>query len=121
MKTSHQLARELLALPNIPVYHFDPSRAGMDDESDTSLSIPKAEICDAMHDMTPQEIAEYRADYPDAFTGQFITIVGAGDVSDEPGDFAEKTIGVLLDSHVITRAQVEAAHSHLLAKEEAFT
>ena len=40
MKTSHQLARELLAGPDLPVWHFDPSRAGLDDECDTSLSEP---------------------------------------------------------------------------------
>ena len=103
MKTSHQLARELLALPDIPVYHFDPSRGGMDDERDTSVSDPKAEL------VTEEGFAP------------FITICGehSGSVSDEPGDFAEKTIEDLLESKVITRDQLEAAHSRLLAKEEA--
>lgn len=40
MKTSHQLARELLAGPDLPIHHFDPSRAGLNEERDTSLSEP---------------------------------------------------------------------------------
>lgn len=46
MKTSHQLARELLALPDLPCFHFDPSRAGCDDERDTSTSEPRVEVVD---------------------------------------------------------------------------
>jgi hypothetical protein len=42
-KTAHQLALELLAGPDLPIYHFDPSRAGIDDENDTSLSDPVIE------------------------------------------------------------------------------
>lgn len=40
MKTSHQLGRELLAGPDLPIHHFDPSRSGLDDETDTGLSEP---------------------------------------------------------------------------------
>ncbi len=44
MKTAHQLARELLAGPDLPIFHFDPSRAGMDEEADTATSDPIVEI-----------------------------------------------------------------------------
>ncbi len=47
MKTSHQLAAELLAGPDLPVFHFDPSLAGYDEEHDTSLSEPQIEIVKA--------------------------------------------------------------------------
>ena len=42
-QTSHEYARELLAGPDLPIYHFDPSCAGCDSENDTSLSSPKVE------------------------------------------------------------------------------
>ncbi len=38
--TAHQLARLLLAGPDWPIYHFDPSRFGYSEEDDTSLSAP---------------------------------------------------------------------------------
>lgn len=41
-KTAHQLARELLAMPDLPISHFDPSFAHVGDGSE-SLSIPVAE------------------------------------------------------------------------------
>lgn len=103
MKTSHQLARELLAGPDLPIYHFDPSRAGMDSELDTSISGPSVELLNE-----------------DGYA-PFISICGEGEITDEPGDFAEKTLDVLLESRVVTRDQVEAARSHLLAKEGAST
>lgn len=46
MKTAHQLARELLAGPDLPIFHFDPSCAGFDSELDTSTSDPEIQKVD---------------------------------------------------------------------------
>lgn len=68
-KTSHEFARELLAGPDLPIYHFDPSCAGCDSENDTSISEPIIEKVDSEK-------------YEDAETGEqkvsdeFLTIVG---------------------------------------------
>jgi hypothetical protein len=43
MKTAHEFARELLALPDVPVLHFDPSWVE-DEESPNALTEPKAEL-----------------------------------------------------------------------------
>jgi hypothetical protein len=43
-KTAHQLARELLALPDLPTFFFDPSLAGIDPERDASLTEPRVEL-----------------------------------------------------------------------------
>jgi hypothetical protein len=43
--TTHEFARSLLALPDLPVFHFDPSLAGLDEEIDHSLTEPVAEVC----------------------------------------------------------------------------
>ena len=43
MKTSHQLAQELLALPDLPVFHFDPSWID-GEESPHALTEPVAEL-----------------------------------------------------------------------------
>lgn len=45
MKTAHEFARELLALPDIPVLHFDPSWVE-DEISPNALTEPKAEVSD---------------------------------------------------------------------------
>lgn len=55
--TSHQLARDLLAGPDLPIHHFDPSRAGYDEEIDTSLSsvsieLHRADLVDPLSDKT---------------------------------------------------------------------
>jgi hypothetical protein len=65
MKTSHQLARELLAGPDLPCYHFDPSRAGMDPEMDTSVSDPIVEVVEPTK--------------RDGVRRPFITLVGEND------------------------------------------
>lgn len=44
MKTAHQLARELLAGPDIVIFHFDPSCAGYNADDDTSVSDPVVEL-----------------------------------------------------------------------------
>ena len=74
-KTAHELARELLAGPDLPIYHFDPSRAGMDDEDDTSIAAVVIEVVG-----------------PDAergITAPFITICGDYDLQEELDLFAE--------------------------------
>jgi hypothetical protein len=64
MKTAHQFARELLAGPDIPIFHFDPSCAGYNPDDDTSISPPVAEVVNAEKD-------ENGKPYP-----PFLTIVG---------------------------------------------
>lgn len=109
MKTSHQLARELLAGPDLPCFHFDPSRAGMDDERDTSLSLPIAELTDLTaeeHDRDEVEPATEQIE-------KFIIIHGdGGEPHEEPGAFAELTIESLLAMEFITREKLHAAEEH---------
>lgn len=76
-KTAHQLARELLAGPDLPIWHFDPSRAGIDDELDTSLSIPEVQVTDPTDGLTAEEIQENKD--AGCYTGKFITICGDSD------------------------------------------
>ena len=64
MKTAHQLARELLALPDMPVFHFDPSCAGFNADDDTSIGEPRAEVVDDLKDDAGQPLP------------MFLTIVG---------------------------------------------
>lgn len=53
MKTTHQLARELLALPDIPVFHFDPSFAdACTDDDDKTVGTPSVEV----QDTEPNEV-----------------------------------------------------------------
>ena len=98
MKTAHQLAAELLAGPDLPVYHFDPSRAGMDDERDTSVSEPRLERCE------PEEVREGNPDHP------FLIVHGdGGEPADEPGAFAELVIEKLMERFIVTREQLNWA------------
>jgi hypothetical protein len=69
--SAHEFARALLAGPNLPIYHFDPSRAGMDDERDTSVSAPIVEIVEPEADGA-------------GCNGRFITIGGDYELGDEP-------------------------------------
>jgi hypothetical protein len=109
MKTTHQLASDLLAGPDLPCFHFDPSRAGMDDERDTSLSEPIAELTDLSAEKYDRDLVE-----PDMQrVEKFIIIHGdGGEPHDEPGAFAELTIESLLKTGVITREQLNAAQEH---------
>ena len=97
MKTSHQLARELLAGPDLPIFHFDPSRAGMDGERDTSLAEARTEVCD-----DGEHIAE-----------PFIIVHGDdAEPHDEPGAFAELTIESLISTGLVTTVEVALAREH---------
>lgn len=64
MKTAHQLARELLAGPDLTIFHFDPSCAGFNADDDTSISSPVVETVEGEKD-------EDGKPYP-----PFLTIVG---------------------------------------------
>lgn len=81
MKTAHQLARELLTGPDLPIWHFDPSRAGIDSDIDTSLSEPDAQENDPLEDMTEEQVAEYKEE--GGYAGKFLTISGENDESGE--------------------------------------
>jgi hypothetical protein len=81
MKTTHQLAQELLALPNLPVWHFDPSRAGLDDERDTSLSVPTVEVDDSRDGLDDDDVATFEAE--GAYMGKFVTVCGDTDKDGE--------------------------------------
>ena len=78
MKTSHQLARELLAGPDMPIWHFDPSRAGLSDETDSGLSVP--------------EIFYESPDEPD--DPKFITVCGETDQDGEAMSDSESELRV---------------------------
>lgn len=73
-KTSHQLARELLAGPDLIIWHFDPSRAGLAYEIDTSLSVPEIQKNDSREGLTDEEVEDYKEE--GAFMGEFLTICG---------------------------------------------
>jgi len=89
-KTAHQLAYELLALPDLPIYHFDPSRAGMDDERDTSLSHIKVE----RHDPEPEDF-EAALEAGDPPPAPCLMLVGDYELKDEPGAWAEERLQLL--------------------------
>lgn len=74
MKTSHELGRELLSGLDLPIYHFDPSRAGLDEERDTSLSNPTVEVNSPREGLTPGEVENIIAD--GGTLQNFITISG---------------------------------------------
>jgi hypothetical protein len=74
MKTSHQFARDLLAGPDLPIFHFDPSRSGLDDERDTGLNEPQVQENDLDAGLTEEEVAEAKEE--GCLTGKFLTICG---------------------------------------------
>jgi hypothetical protein len=90
MKTAHQFARELLKGPDLPIYHFDPSRAGMADESDPSLSPPEIQRENPRAGMTRAQLKEAREE--GWCLKPFLTIVDTSgvEVDDEPGAYYEK-------------------------------
>lgn len=81
MITSHALARELLAGPDLPIFHFDPSRAGADPERDSSLSVPDVEVNDPREGLTKLEIEDLEANGHNM--GKFITLSGAQSLDGE--------------------------------------
>jgi hypothetical protein len=64
MKTAHQFARELLAGPDLQIFHFDPSCAGFNPDDDTSISDPRSECVAHVTDEQGNELPP------------FLTIVG---------------------------------------------
>jgi len=80
MKTSHQLARELLAGPDLPIWHFDPSRAGISDV-DSSLSEPEIAQDDSRWGLEEDEVEAARSE--GTYMGEFITISGDQDPEGE--------------------------------------
>lgn len=104
MKTSHELGRELLAGLDLPIYHFDPSRAGLDEDRDTSLSEPTVEVNNPREGMTSDEIEDSIAG--GCTLQNFITISGEQDADGEAYDpdketliGALDTLGTALSSH----------------------
>lgn len=79
-RTAHEFARELLALPDLPLYHFDPSFAdACDEETDYALGRPTASVDDPCEGLTAGEISDAKANGFDM--GKHITICG-----DQPED-----------------------------------
>jgi hypothetical protein len=90
MKTAHQLARELLAGPDLPIYHFDPSRADMADEgTDPSLETPKIERVNPRDGLAKREIKDALEE--GYSLKPFLTIVGDSEMkaSEESGAYYE--------------------------------
>jgi hypothetical protein len=74
-KTSHQLARELLAGPDLPIWHFDPSfEEACTDEDNHTLGDIECEVVDATEGMDEEEVAEVMAE--GGFVGRFIMLCG---------------------------------------------
>ena len=96
MKTAHQLASELLAGPDLPIWHFDPSRAGLDAERDTSLGEPEVEENDAAEGLDEEQIAEAKEER--CYTGKFLTICGETDAEGEAKSEHEVELEDLLRS-----------------------
>lgn len=60
-KTTHQLARELLAGPDIDIYHHNPENdeeLNADTLAERGLSDPTIEIVDLEKDLSPEQFAE---------------------------------------------------------------
>ena len=124
MKTSHQLARELLAGPDLPVWHFDPSRAGLDDEIDTSLSELRIEKSDSRNGVDPEDIEEFERE--GCYMGEFLTICGEIDpegeaMSDSESKLRNAAQNILDDAvaleggknRVVSQALLKALHKCL--------
>ena len=91
MKTAHQLARELLAGTDLPIYHFDPSRAGIDDDYDTSLSEPVVEKNDNREWMSAEEVSD-GVNGDGIKVGEWLTICGDIDPEGEAMSDSESSI-----------------------------
>lgn len=105
MKTAHQLARELLKGPDLPIYHFDPSRAGMGDEDDPSLTEPKIERVNPRDGMSAREIKEAREE--GYSLKPFLTIGDSSDlkVEDEPAAFEGLLHDIAIAAGMLTSLQ----------------
>lgn len=106
MKTAHQFARELLAGPDLPVFHFDPSRAGMDDERDTACEAPKIERVNPRVGMSKAEIKDA---LEEGYTLKpFLKIVSDSDTSveDEPGAYYEALHALVEAAGMVTPLQM---------------
>lgn len=74
-KTSHQIARELLALPDLPTFHYDPSFVDRaDNEENPSFGEVSVCLVDACEGMSAEEIEEMREE--GGFVGKFISLEG---------------------------------------------
>ena len=73
--TSHQFARSLLAMPDLPIAHFDPSYSdACDEENDYTLGEPRAEINNPLDGLTLEEVLDMQSR---GFSiDNFITICG---------------------------------------------
>lgn len=106
-KTAHQLARELLAGPDLPIYHFDESRAGMAaDGSDPSLEDPKIDRVNPRDGMTKAEIKDALEEgYK---LKPFLTLIADSPMSaaDEPGAYFESLHSAAEMSGMLTALQI---------------
>jgi len=101
LKTSHEFARELLALPDLTIMHLDPSFAdACDEETDRTLGIPTAEVVDPFVGLDEETIEEFK----DSGVGKFITISG-----DQPEEYDRKP-GIAGDRIELVRLLKGAAY-----------
>jgi hypothetical protein len=70
-KTAHELARELLAGPDLPIRHFDPEKQTPPGEDDESYTMPVVEVVKA-----PKDIADIVEESSGASERKIITIRG---------------------------------------------
>jgi len=83
MKTSHDLARELLAAPDLPVFHYDPSRDDIYEENDPTECFTKPTV-----------------DWDD----DAVWIAGGGSVTDELGHFASHVLARLIKGRYLKKS-----------------
>jgi hypothetical protein len=115
MKTSHQLARELLAGPDLPCWHFDPSRAGLDDEQDTSLSVPDVQVVDPADGLSFEAMRDAQESEHDL--RPFITLSGDTEDSGEALSDDEQKYHAALDEIQAMLEPIAASGSGTLPEE----
>lgn len=118
--TSHELANKLLLGPNLPIFHFDPSKAGQDDDRDTSLSEPAIEEHDN-RDGVPVEVVEGWVENGQ-YAGLFLYICGEQDVPEAMSEDESKireAATKLVNSIPLSRPNVATPVADLLALEAA--
>lgn len=83
IKTAHELARELLAGPDLPIFHFDPSYVDASSvEENLTTSWVSVDIVDTIEDVSEEEINEAKQRVEDdglEFVPQFIILAGTQD------------------------------------------